>query len=62
MEGADYAWQVAPDHRRATVRMWHMKAEELREIAMGVTDISARRRMLNNAAKYDHLAEETFHR
>jgi hypothetical protein len=41
--------------------MWHMKAEELREIAMGVTDISARRRMLNAAAEYDHLAEETFH-
>jgi hypothetical protein len=60
VEQFENAWRVMPDHKLAAVRRWRTKAEELREIAMGMTDIGARRLMLNAAANYDHLAEETF--
>jgi hypothetical protein len=40
------------------VRMLRMKAEEVREIAMGMKDFNSRRLMLNAAANYDRFADE----
>ena len=55
-------WRVRPeapqDHKRAQIRIWRSKAEELREIAMGMKDVDSRRGMLNAADNYDHLADE----
>ncbi len=41
------------------IQSWRIKAEELRTLAERMTDIEARRGLLEAAASYDALADET---
>jgi hypothetical protein len=62
IERTDSPWRVTPkgpqDHKQKMIRIWRTKAEELREIAMGMKDVCSRGGMLNAADNYDHLADE----
>ena len=58
IDRTDNPWRVFAEEKRAQIYAWRTKAEELREIAMGMKDVSSRRGMLNAADNYDRLADE----
>jgi hypothetical protein len=58
IERTDNPWRVIPEEKRAQIRTWRTKAEELREIAMGMKHVGSRRDILRAADNYDRLADE----